>query len=101
MNRAAKFTQLISLVVLVGVAQRTSAQTVTIDLGTLGGNYSWAVALNENGQVAGTSYTVVNDKTTVHAFFWTASSGMVDVGTLGGRYSESTGINNAGQVVGW
>ena len=51
-----------------------------VDLGTLGGRYSNAVAVTASGQVVGNS-TLAGD-TVSHAFSWTASGGMVDLGTL-------------------
>jgi probable HAF family extracellular repeat protein len=68
------------------------------DLGTLGGNYSEAFAINALGQVVGVSTTTSGER---HAFFWTAGSGMRDLGTLGGSSSTARGINLRGQVVGW
>jgi probable HAF family extracellular repeat protein len=38
------------------------------DLGTLGGNYSVAVVINERGQVVGYSLTASGEE---HAFLWT------------------------------
>src|SRR5262245_6445438 len=69
--------------------------TIT-DLGSLGGGYSDAVALNESGQVIGTS-GLANG--TYHAFLW-QNGVMSDLGTLGGNGSYASDINNAGQVVG-
>jgi probable HAF family extracellular repeat protein len=64
---------------------------VATDVGTLGGTGSWAVGINNAGQVVGTSGG--------HATLW--SGGVAsDLGTLGGTWSEAYGINNAGQVVG-
>lgn len=66
------------------------------DLGTLGGRYSSANAINENGQVVGQSYLADG---THHGFIWQDSK-MIDLGTLGGYYSTAVAINEKGQVVG-
>lgn len=66
------------------------------DLGTFGGSFSNAVAVNDSGQVAG--YARTPDEKD-HAFLATAS-GMVDLGTFGGLYSYAYGLNQAGLVVG-
>ena len=50
-----------------------------IDLGTLGGITSHAVAVNESGEVVGDS--AIAGDTATHAFSWTAAGGMVDLGT--------------------
>ena len=68
------------------------------DVGTLGGTYTAAYAINKLGQVAGTSSTATGDR---HAFLWTPGQGMQDLGTLGGGSSSiARGINDQGQVVG-
>lgn len=69
------------------------------DLGTLGGDQSYAMAINEiANQVVGYS-TTAEDK--MHAFLW--DDGVIeDLGTLeGGQESEAYCINDSGQVVGW
>ena len=66
------------------------------DLGTFGGSFSLAVAVNDSGQVAGYARTA-DEKD--HAFLATAS-GMVDLGTYGGQYSYAYGLNASGLVVG-
>ena len=55
------------------------------DLGTLGGTDSDGTAINDAGQVTGTS-TLTGDFTTQtqHAFLWDGAT-MRDLGTLGGR----------------
>jgi len=74
------------------------------DLGTLGGPDSFAMAVNENGQATGFSFTnsVPNPTTgipTIDPFFWDGSR-MIDLGTLGGTFGLVGAVNNAGQVAG-
>ncbi|MDH6186028.1 hypothetical protein [Polaromonas sp. CG_23.6] len=77
------------------------------DLGTLGrGDVSSATALNDEGQVAGSSNIEFGplrglpNRVRHHAFLWTAAAGMQDLGTLGGRNSDALALNALGQVVG-
>lgn len=69
------------------------------DIGTLGGLFSYAWGINNNGQVVGHSYTSVGDNTQ-HAFLFDGTS-MVDLGTLGGTDSTAMGINDRGKVAGY
>ena len=72
------------------------------DLGTLGGPYSDPTALNDSGQVAGTSYTHTSGASNQHAFVWlNDGTPMKDLGTLGGTKSEAGDINASGQVTGY
>lgn len=88
------------------------------DLGSLRGRpRTWAVAINDRGQIAGNSYVGYGSAPVgVRAFLWQEGR-MLDLGTLGGRESSVMGakwatvgnfapfspdaINASGQVVGW
>ncbi|MGB8932358.1 MAG: hypothetical protein WCC48_14030 [Anaeromyxobacteraceae bacterium] len=85
---------------LLGAAPATRAQTVgTIELGTLGGSWSDATALNDSGQVVGTS--AISSDAEQHAFSWTQAGGMVDLGVpVGGVGSFARDVNANGQIVG-
>ena len=67
------------------------------DIGTLGGEFSVASGLNDNGQVVGTSVT---SREEVRGFLW-QNGKMTRIGTLGGPFSTANGINNKGEVVGF
>jgi probable HAF family extracellular repeat protein len=67
------------------------AQYSITDLGTLGGDLSFAVDINNRGQVVGASDS--------HAVLW-ENGKITELGTLGGFGSAAGGINNRGQVVG-
>jgi probable HAF family extracellular repeat protein len=69
---------------------------VMTDLGTLGGAWSRATAVNNADQVVGVS---LRSDGQPRAFKW-VNGRMVNLGTLGGSYSTATDINNKGHVVG-
>lgn len=69
---------------------------VMVDLGTLGGDGSWARAINERGDVVGRSQVASGEW---HAFFWSDGE-MTDLGTLGGATSEAIAVNDRGRVIG-
>ena len=73
----------------------TTPEYMTIDLGTLGGSWSSARAINEAGQVVGYSATASGD---TRAFLWDGT--MYDLGTLGGDRSMAYRVNAVGQVAG-
>jgi probable HAF family extracellular repeat protein len=94
--------------VLIAVPALGQARYVITDLGDLpgGDNFSYAVGLNNTGQVVGVSDTAFGGPfgdSGYHAFFWQAGSPMIDLGKLPGGYdmSRATGVNDVGLVVGY
>jgi probable HAF family extracellular repeat protein len=67
-----------------------------IDLGTLGGAESVALAVNDRGHVIGWSYLADGR---YRAFLWKDGT-MIDLGTLGGEHSWAYAVNNHGVVLG-
>ena len=63
-----------------------------------GGSFSYAARVNDLVEIAGFSDTDI----AVHAFRWTAGTGMVDLGALSGAdgRSEALDISNGGGIVG-
>ena len=72
-----------------------------VDLGTLGGPWSYADAVNASNQVVGHTYLVDTSKGS-RAFIWTKAGGMKDLGTFGGTSTSFNAllINDAGLVAG-
>ncbi len=75
---------------------RTSPRYTVTDLGTLGGNLSNGLAVNDQGQVVGLSKDASGFTL---GFVWDEATGIHSVGALGSR-SEAWDINEYGQVVG-
>jgi probable HAF family extracellular repeat protein len=82
----------------------TSA-TGMFDLGTLGGSYAQAWAINDTGFVTGHSQIANSEIGAVHAFICQPLSASIipmrDLGTLAGDYSYGTFINAQNHVVGY
>ncbi len=74
-----------------------------LELGALGtGNESYALDVNDSGQVTGFS-NLTRDGATVHAFLWVNNINggtMTDLNTLGGVHSIGRAINSTGSIVG-
>lgn len=78
--------------------QPPAPQYAVIDLGTLGGTFSLAYAINDRGQIDG--FSTLHGDTVEHSFLYAGGS-MTDLGTLGGPNSMSFSLlNNAPQVGG-
>ena len=69
------------------------------DLGTLGGRFSFGLAVNDIGQVAGRSELA---SFVQHAFLSAPNGGTLqDLGTLGGSSSFGESVNDSGNVTGY
>lgn len=86
---------------IVGEGVRLEPDGSITELGTLGGSWTIASALNDQGQVIGRSQRGDGSYYDWHAFLWDGGV-MTDLGAIG-RYenSEAVDINNSGQVIGW
>lgn len=71
------------------------------DIGTLGGGYARALAINDSAVVTGDSQLATGFGPPSHAFTWTAAGGIRDLGTIAGDTSIGTAINAKGKVVGY
>ncbi|MCJ7997445.1 autotransporter domain-containing protein [Rhizobium cremeum] len=75
------------------------------DLGVLGGSYSRATGVSDNGVVVG--WSTLSTPYGVHAFRWTengtggpgSNPQMEDLGTLGGTSSEALAVNKDGSII--
>jgi uncharacterized membrane protein len=68
------------------------------DLGTLGGQRAFTVAVNERGEAAGYSDDPTN--TNEIGFFWSPTGGRVPIGSQNGGSRLIAGLNDRGEVVG-
>lgn len=78
-------------------AARWQTGSIT-DLGTLGGRFSQAMAVNDGNQIVGWS-TLAGDVIT-RPMLWHNGS-IHDLGTLGGAAGQANAISNSGYVVGY
>jgi probable HAF family extracellular repeat protein len=86
-----------------------TSQKGMIDIGTLGGGYAQAYAINDAGYITGASQTQgMGPMARTHAFIYRPLSApysrqqrMVDLGVLGGFFSSGMAINSYNHVVGF
>ncbi len=83
--RVMRVSQIVVVLWAVLFAARSATAFVIVDLGTLGGTFSIAQAVNPSGQIVGFSFTGDGE---IHAFSWTKANGMINLGTLNG-YTHS------------
>ena len=68
------------------------------DIGTLGGPGAAIAAINDAGQIAGSSSTGTNG--VQHAFRWSAATGIIDLAGPGTGFASAADINSRGWVTG-
>ncbi|MFO1514894.1 MAG: kelch repeat-containing protein [Verrucomicrobiota bacterium] len=78
-------------------AFRSTTNGALEELGTLGGDESWAYAINNSNRICGTADFLTGDS---HAFLFSDANGMTDLGTLGGYTSTAFALDSAGNAVG-
>jgi len=66
-------------------------------LGTLGGSFNSAYAINNSGEVVGSAELLDGG---IRGFRWTEEGGMEDLGTLGSNFSIAFAINEVGHIAG-
>jgi probable HAF family extracellular repeat protein len=77
---------------------------VMTDIGTLGGDYSYAISINNSNVVVGGSYIDANNSV-YHAFIYQTNSmtdlnGLLDASGSGWTLIEARSIDDSGQIVG-
>ncbi len=106
----AKVNRVNSSGVAVGLAHASNGEThatqwktdgTVVDLGTLGGTYSFAQDIADNGLVVGSSTMATGGQ---HALTWTEGTGLVDFGSFNSTdrnyYAGFNAVNNAGLKAG-
>lgn len=79
------------------IAHYWKSGSPVLNLGTLGGLFSSANAINNSQVITGTAYLM---NTTSQAYRWTQGTGMVGIGTMGGASSSGVDINDNGYITG-
>src|SRR5437016_5605405 len=82
---------------MAGAAGAAPAYTVT-DLGTLGGNFSSARAINATGAITGIAGDTGSQTTTPFLY---QNGTMKSLGSLGGSVGIGNGVNASGEVAGY
>lgn len=74
-----------------------SKETGFIDIGTLGGNYTYARAINDLGEIVGESQ---NSDGSMEAFIWSPTHEIMGLGIGDGNSSVAQDVNNFSHVLG-
>jgi probable HAF family extracellular repeat protein len=69
------------------------------DIGSFGGACTYAIALNNKGQIVGGS--PLTGDLEIHAFVWDAATGITELPTAAGLFADARAINENGEAVGW
>lgn len=106
-NLLMKTTLLLGLTLSAALAlhapSASAQQYQLIDLGTLGGSTSFALDINNLGQITGNAQTAVGQPAPrLNTFLWNAPGPMLNIGVLPGsnNFSRGYAINDAGTIVG-
>jgi probable HAF family extracellular repeat protein len=97
LHRGSVLLMLVATAMTVTLAGDSATFTPT-DLGTLGGDTSYPLALSDTGIAVG--YSNLGTPTISRAFRWTQRDGMTNLGTLGGTQSIATGVSESGVIAG-
>lgn len=82
-----------------GVTAFLWGKNTSSDLPTLGGDFTWARAINNSDQVIGTGTIFPAPSEDKRAFLWEGGT-LTVLGTLGGNESSAYAINKTGQIIG-
>src|ERR1700722_1818782 len=94
-------TGLLTLILASAPLSATTPAYSVVDVGSLGGNITEALGINDNGDIVGESQIATSSTSAMHAFLYHhASRSMVDLGAPGGSQSEAFSINDAGTIIG-
>jgi probable HAF family extracellular repeat protein len=89
----------LSLVVVLGSVALAQSYTITALPGLNSGGQSSPSAVNNNGDVTGSSFTAAGD---TDAFLWIAKTGVIqDLGRVGGTTSGGLSINDLDEIAGY
>lgn len=99
MNRKVKLITLTLILAVAAPDRQAIGYYQLIDLGTLGGDWSEALSINDHGQIVGRAENY-SEYVRATLFDPTGNGNNIDLGTLDGGSSRASSINDQGQIVG-